>query len=547
MSTPSVAESGPTAADKVTPAAWYALVLVSLTNLMSLLDRNILAILAPSIKADLGIGDAELGLLYGTVFALFYALFSLPIGRLADGWVRRKLLAIAIAIWSLATGLAGFAQGFALLSLSRLGVGIGEGATAPAGTSLLFDYFPPRRRGLVMAVVAASIAIGLGASSVIGGVAADWWDVRYPAAATAPLGLAGWQFAFVVACLPGFVLAILLWRMLEPPRGAMDGIVSPPDLHPFRASLGVLGTVLPGSNWVALWRRRASARDWITNLGGLLLIIVVMVLATRWASVFSPRPRLDLGALRVNPHALQWSVVGFGLYVTLNLLQGLRLSDRPVFAVLVRSPSVAIALSAAALQMIINYGVMGFTPSFIMKNYQQSLTDTALVFGTLAGAIGILGPMISGPLSDNLNQRFGNRGRVAVTLFALGVSPFIAFWVYNAPDVYSFYFRFVFYSLVLTQWLPPLYACLYDLVLPRMRGITASTYTIVSTITGLGIGPYAVGMVSDARGGDLTFAILSVNVVAPVLVVLLVVLLFRVGRDRDMMVARARAAGEHFE
>jgi len=82
-------------------------VLIALTNAISLLDRQILAILAPAIKRDLNIGDAEMGLLYGTVFALFYALFSLPLGRLADGWVRSKLLALSIGFWSAATALGG--------------------------------------------------------------------------------------------------------------------------------------------------------------------------------------------------------------------------------------------------------------------------------------------------------------------------------------------------------------------------------------------------------------------------------------------------------
>src|ERR1700675_3080672 len=138
-------------APRVTRAAKYALALVALANAMSLLDRNILAILAPRIKMNLGIGDAEMGLLYGTVFALFYALFSLPLGRLADGWIRTRLLGIALTFWSLATGLAAFAHGFALLAVSRLGVGIGEGATAPAGYSIIVDYFPRERRGLATA------------------------------------------------------------------------------------------------------------------------------------------------------------------------------------------------------------------------------------------------------------------------------------------------------------------------------------------------------------------------------------------------------------
>jgi MFS family permease len=521
------------------------LALVALTNLMSLLDRNILAILAPSIRADLNIGGSELGMLYGTVFALFYALFSLPLGRLADGWVRHKLLSLAIGVWSFATGLAAFANGFALLCVSRLGVGIGEGATAPAGTSLMYDYFPQHRRGLVMAVLAAAIAIGLGASSVIGGVAADWWDSRYRGGG-APLELAGWQFAFAVACLPGFILAVLLWRMHEPVRGAMDGILSRPDPHPFRASAGVLAAVLPGINWWSLWRRGAGIGDWAVNAGGLVLILAGMSFAVNWTESFAARPDLDLGGVLVSPHALQWGVVGFGLYVTLNLLQSLRLSDRPVFAVLAQTPSVVLAMAIASLQMMINYGVMGFTPSFIMQNYGASLTDTALIFGTLAGAIGIIGPMVSGPLSDRLNIRFGNRGRISITLVSLGLSPLVAFWVYNAPDTTNFYIRFLLYGLILTMWLPPLYATLYDLVLPRMRGITASTYTIVSTILGLGIGPYAVGMVSDARADDLSFAILSVNVVAPVIVVLLVIMMFCVNRDDTTKVERARQAGENF-
>ena len=105
-----VAEAPPSTTGKVTRAGWYALFLVSSGQGLSLLDRQILSILAPSISRDLGIGDAEIGLLYGTLFALFYALFSLPLGRLVDGWIRTRLLGICILSWSLATGLAAFAD-----------------------------------------------------------------------------------------------------------------------------------------------------------------------------------------------------------------------------------------------------------------------------------------------------------------------------------------------------------------------------------------------------------------------------------------------------
>ena len=216
---------------------WYALTLVSAAQAMSLLDRQILSILANDIRTDLKIGNAEIGLLYGTVFALFYALFSLPLGRLVDGWIRTKLLAICLTFWSFFAGLSAFASGFALLAISRLGVGIGEGATQPAANSIIFDALPKSRRGVGMAGLAVGLAIGLGLSMALGGMVAQWWNGLYPDGNT-PGGFSGWQIAFLIAALPGFPLAWLLYRLREPVRGGMDGILTPEDPAPFRALTG---------------------------------------------------------------------------------------------------------------------------------------------------------------------------------------------------------------------------------------------------------------------------------------------------------------------
>ena len=528
---------------RLAETAGYALALVALANAISLLDRNILAILAPRIKHDLNIGDAEMGLLYGTVFAFFYALFSLPLGRLADGWVRTRLLAITLAFWSLATGLAAAAQGFALLALSRLGVGIGEGAAQPAGFSLVFDRYAKPRRGFATAVIAAAIALGLGGSSVLGGVTADWWDHRY-IGGVAPLGLKGWQFAFLVAASPGFILAALMWRLPEPQRGRLDGIESPPDPQPVRASLALLATVTPGANWLAMAGRRAGARYWVINLVATVLVIAGAAVLTPLTSALSPRPPLHFGALAVNPHALQWGVIAFGALVVVNLLQRLRLADRPTFEVITGSPALLLCIGVGALQMMINYGTMGFTPSFLMKHYGLSPATTGLQFGLLAGALGIVGPLIAGPLSDRINVRFPGAGRAWVTLVALGVSPLLALWVYHAPNPASFYARFVLYSLVLTAWFPPLYAIMFEQVLPRMRGITSSLYIVVTTLFGIGIGPFLVGMISDANGGNLASAILAINWVAPAIVAMLIALVLCVRRDEEQLIERARRGGE---
>jgi MFS family permease len=470
----------------VAKGGWYALALVALTNAMSLLDRQILAILAPAIKKDLAIGDAEMGLLYGTVFALFYALFSLPVGRLADGWVRTRLLGISIAFWSAATALGGLAGSFATLALSRLGVGIGEAATQPAGTSLIYDYWPKPRRGFVMAVLASAIALGLGGSLVLGGVAAQAWTERY-AGTVAPFGLKGWQFAFLVASAPGFVLALFLLRLREPERGVMDGLPSAPDPRPFAASLELLGSVLPGLHWIGMIRRGGDRGTVLRNLAGLAAIVALMVVLTRVSMAVSPRPPFVIAGLAINPHAA----------MDRDRLRRVRDRQSGAGDAAVRSAGAprhhAIAHAdhgdrgrhAAVGDQLWHDGVQPHVPD---PELCLSMRETALQFGMVSAGMGIVGPMLWGPLSDRLHRRYPGGGRAGVALFAMAVSPLLSFWVYTAGGG-TFYGRFVLYSLVLTGWMPPLYAILYDQVLPRMRGLTASLYLLAMTILGMGIGP----------------------------------------------------------
>ncbi len=112
--------------------------------------------------------------------------------------------------------------------------------------------------------------------------------------------------------------------------------------------------------------------------------------------------------------------------------------------------------------------------------------------------------------------------------------------MYLAPAPGDFYLRFVVYSLTLTGWMPPLYAIIYDQVLPRMRGITASVYLLVMTILGLGIGPYVVGLLSDASG-NLRASMLAINVVGVPIVILMLLIARRAQRDEDALIVRAAA------
>lgn len=148
-----------------------------------------------------------------------------------------------------------------------------------------------------------------------------------------------------------------------------------------------------------------------------------------------------------------------------------------------------------------------------------------------------------GPLADNAESDRGV-GRVWRPQLSLGISPPIGLWTYSAGDPLSFYLRFSLYSVILMLWLPPIYSLYYDLVLPRMRGITSLIYIIISTLLGLGMGPYFVGIVADRNGGDLGKAIMSVNVVAPVVLACLFTVLWRIGKDEITILIRARAGGE---
>jgi MFS family permease len=279
------------------------------------------------------------------------------------------------------------------------------------------------------------------------------------------------------------------------------------------------------------------------NLIGLAVIVLFCWIMTGITQRFSPRPPTDVLGLSIDPHVMQWFVVGFGAFVILNMFQSLRLSDRATYNV-VLSPSVILLMVVAGFQTSINYGVMGFTPSFLNRAYGLSPAETGLQFGLLAAGLGVVGALVSGPLSDWLTARMGGRGRVWLTIFSLGVSPIFGIWTYQASDPLSFYLRFSCYSLVLTMWLPPLYSLLYDLVLPRMRGVTSSIFIIITTLLGLGMGPYFVGIVSDRNGGDLGTAIISINVVWPAVLLCLFTVLWRINKEEATVLDRARAGGE---
>jgi MFS family permease len=186
--------------------ASYALFVLFAINLLNFFDRQLPGALGEPIRREFHLSDTALGLL-GTVATLMYALVGLPLGRLADKWSRTRLIAIGTGAWSVLTGASGLALNYGQLFVARLGVGVGEASCAPSGQSLIGDLFPPHQRARAMGIFMLGLPAGLSLAYFSAGA----------------LGAAfGWRAAFLFACVPGLLFALLALRIPEPVRGALD-------------------------------------------------------------------------------------------------------------------------------------------------------------------------------------------------------------------------------------------------------------------------------------------------------------------------------------
>ncbi len=183
------------------------LAVLTLINLFNYIDRYIIAAISETLRhSTLHLSDFQYGLL-GSGFIVVYMLTAPFFGALGDTRSRTRLIALGVAIWSVATALGGLAWSFASLLAARALVGVGEAAYGTIAPSLLADLFRKEFRGRVFGVFFLAIPVGFGLGLAIGGL----MDVHF-----------GWRSAFFVAGAPGLVLAFLALRLYDPPRGAMD-------------------------------------------------------------------------------------------------------------------------------------------------------------------------------------------------------------------------------------------------------------------------------------------------------------------------------------
>jgi MFS family permease len=186
--------------------ALYALVLLFLINLLNYVDRNILASLLPLIKTEYAVTDKWIGFL-GSSFIWVYMFAAIPFGYMADRYVRNRIVALGVALWSAATALSGLVPNFWTLFVCRACVGVGEAAYAAASPTMIADYFAPGTRNRALSFFFIAIPVGAGLGFGLGGVLGDYF---------------GWRTAFMLAAAPGLGLTAVAWFLHEPVRGAHD-------------------------------------------------------------------------------------------------------------------------------------------------------------------------------------------------------------------------------------------------------------------------------------------------------------------------------------
>jgi MFS family permease len=206
--------------------SWYVLAVLLCVYSFNWMDRYVLLILLEPIKHELRLSDTALGLLSGFTFAMIYSIAGIPIARWADRGKRRSVISLGLALWSAMTALSGLAANIWHLTAARFGVALGESACSPPASSLISDYFPAHRRATAFAIYGVGISIGMGLGLFVGG----WANELY-----------GWRVAFMIAGLPGVLLALIVrFTIREPRRGQAESFEADTRVYPVAATIRII-------------------------------------------------------------------------------------------------------------------------------------------------------------------------------------------------------------------------------------------------------------------------------------------------------------------
>ena len=409
-----------------------ALLILTISMTLNFLDRQVVNILAEPIKNELYLADWQIGLMSGLAFALLYTLVGIPIARLADRGDRPMIMGLSILIWSGFTIACSLARSFPQLLASRIGVGVGEAGLTPAATSLIVEYYPAEKRASALSLYFMGVPLGTLAGMAMGGLVAD---------------LYGWRTAFLIAGVPGIILAPIIAAFLREPRRAISRNKRE------RAAIGLVASLRH------LWSIRtyrlvvmASATQGIVGYG-FAPFLASFFLRNHGDEVAELAQMFKLGPAGFLGLSLGLST---GLAGAVGVWLGGVLADKlgrrdmrnycaipaaaallafPCYALIFTMDSAALALMALAIPNILGVMWMGPIHSTQQSVAPQELRSSATaLFLFVLNLVGLgVGPMIVGLISDGfaaLTNVGEGEGLRASLILVSGLAPLSAllFW-----------------------------------------------------------------------------------------------------------------------
>jgi MFS family permease len=402
------------------PGVVYSLGFLTLIATFNYLDRSLLGLALPAIKAEMQVSDTVLGLVSGLAFVLFYSILGIPIAWAADRWNRRNIIAIGFAFWSLMTALSGMVANIWQLAVARFLMGAGEAAGLAPSSSMISDLFRAGRRPLAMAIFGTSSAIaGILFFPVVG-----WIGENH-----------GWRSMFIVAGIPGIVLALLfVLTVREPTRGGTDEATAPAAPAP-----GIMETA----------RFLIASRAYLLLVGGATFMGANLFAAAAWAPTFLSRVHgMSLSETSVILGPVR------GTLATIGILGAGMLIDRlgrnrpkmrariPAIACFIAGPAEALFLlgepaglwlTGFALSSLFVLAYQGPVFALGMSVVRPSMRAVATSITVFSAALlgQVAGPLIVGILNDALAPELGEKA-VRYSLLVGAVTPILAgilFWL----------------------------------------------------------------------------------------------------------------------
>jgi MFS family permease len=406
--------------------AWYVAGLLTLTQIVSYLDRFLPSLLVQPIKHALKVSDFQIGLLLGPAFIIFYITLGVPLGWLADRTSRRGILAVGIAIWCTMTAAGAVAKSFLPLFLTRLGVGIGEATVAPVSISLISDYFTRERRARAISLFMSGAFLGAGTSFLFFGPLVR--HIQSLSSVTLPLlgRLEPWRLCFLIVGSPGLLLTVLMLTVREPKRQervATESAAGAED-STFRGGLAFIvrhwrafGTLFVASGCnltmgaLALWNVALFKRTWnwdVAQVGvavGLILFTAGPV--GTLLGVFLTNRNLRAGRRDATLRALFLGlVIGVPAYIVFPLLPSASLGLAALFCAHV-GQAMATAAGPATLVMLTPGQIRGQT--------------TAVYYLVISVIAQLIGPPLVGIMTDSMGDPAALRYAVSIEAALVGI------------------------------------------------------------------------------------------------------------------------------